>query len=196
MFYLTILFVIATLNGVYTNYINSLRFSWANYWWIINRTFILGGIPIAFITMIDFNRKLKSNLKEAKYIVDNKKKPKEGSKRKVWQIVTDLKSETIEVDENNFMYAIAIGNYIDVFIIDGLLVKKTTYRITLASFERQLDSDHLKRCHRSYLINLRKVGNISGNAQGLRLKLLNQPDIVPVSRKYIPIIKRYFLQVG
>ena len=51
------------------------------------------------------------------------------------------------------------------------------------------ESSSLKRCHRSHLVNLKKVKNISGNAQGLKLELINQSEMVPVSRNYIPIIK-------
>jgi hypothetical protein len=36
------------------------------------------------------------------------------------------------------------------------------------------------------------VKNISGNAQGLKLELINYSEIIPVSRKYIPIVKEFF----
>lgn len=196
IYYLTILFTIATLNGIYTNYINSLEFSWTNYWWIINRTIILGGIPISFLIIVDYNRKLNLYLKEARDIGNNRLKPKHGRNENIWKISTDLKNETFKVDENNFLFAVAIGNYIDVYTTDEDVIKKTTYRITLSSFEKQLGSNYLARCHRSYLINLGKVADISGNAQGLRLRPIDCPEIVPVSRKYIPTIKKYFSQVS
>jgi DNA-binding LytR/AlgR family response regulator len=40
----------------------------------------------------------------------------------------------------------------------------------------------LFRCHRAYIVNLDRVTNIGGNAQGYRLSLSNNPEVVPVSR--------------
>lgn len=192
IFYLIILFVIATLNGLYTNYIKSFKFSWSNYWWIISRTFALGGIPIAFLTLLDQKRKAKLNSDHALDILSTKKEVAKNSNGKIQQISTDLKNETFSFNENDFIYAIAVGNYIDMCILVENSLKISTYRVTLSSFEAQLDSSILKRCHRSYLVNLKKVKNISGNAQGLKLEFEQFPEIIPVSRKYIPIVKRFF----
>jgi hypothetical protein len=192
VFYLTILLVIATLNGIYTNYINALSFSWSNYWWIISRTFVLGGIPVAFLTRIDYQRKAKSNTKQASDILTAKKAFTAHSSEIIHQISTDLKEETIRFEEDAFMYAMAVGNYIDMWILVENIPQKITYRLTLSSFEAQLRSLSLKRCHRSYLVNLKKIENISGNAQGLKLELKNHSEVVPVSRKYIPLVRQFF----
>ncbi len=195
IFYLVVLLVIATFNGIYTNYINSLPFSWYNYWWIISRTFVLGGIPIAFITVLDYKQRVNFNTNQASNILEKKKELLDDSKDTTHQISTDLKNETFSFNENDFNYAIAVGNYIDMCSLDENKLKKVTYRITLSSFEIQLaETSNLIRCHRSYLVNLKKVENISGNAQGLRLELKNQSEIVPVSRKYIPIVKQFFIK--
>ena len=192
MFYLVILLVIATFNGLYTNYNNALSFSWSNYWWIISRTFVLGGIPIAFLTLLDYQRKEKLNRNQANAIISNKKEFL-NSNETVHKISTDLKDESFSFNEDDFNYAIAVGNYIDVSILVENTLKRVTYRVTLSSFEAQLaESSSLIRCHRSYVVNLKKVENISGNAQGLKFKLKNQSELIPVSRKYIPIVRQFF----
>jgi hypothetical protein len=192
MFYLVILFVIATFNGIYTNYINSLSFSWSNYWWIISRTFVLGGIPISFLTLLDYRRKEKLYSHQANDIITYKKEFS-SSNETIHKISTDLKHECFSFNEDDFNYAIAVGNYIDVSILVENTLKRVTYRVTLSSLEEQLEeSTSLIRCHRSYLVNLKKVENISGNAQGLKLKLKNQLKLIPVSRKYIPIVRQFF----
>ncbi|MEM9830462.1 MAG: LytTR family transcriptional regulator DNA-binding domain-containing protein [Bacteroidota bacterium] len=192
IFCFIILFVIATFNGLYTNYINSLPFSWTNYWWIINRTFVLGGIPFSFLILIDYRRKNLANDEVAHYILDRKRKFDQSPKPTVWSISTDLKNETFSFDDRNFSYAVASGNYIDIYLANEKPLNYKTYRMTLASFEKQLDVAHLKRCHRSYLVNMKKVINVTGNAQGLKLTLADQEGEVPVSRKYIPIVKQFF----
>ena len=195
IFYLITLFVIATFNGIYTNYINSLSFSWSNYLWIINRTFVLGGIPITFLTLLEHQRKDKLNRNKASDIISTKKEFLKNSNEIIHKISTDLKNETISFKEDSFYYAIAAGNYIDMCILVENTLKSVTYRVTLSSLEAQLEeSSSIIRCHRSYLVNLKKVENISGNAQGLRLMLKNQSEIVLVSRKYIPFVRQFFLK--
>jgi len=189
LFYTAILFAIATLNGIYTNYLNNLQFSWANYWWIINRTFLLGGIPIAFLTILDHNRKLKQHYKDAEQILSGLQTLEGIHEENDWHITTDLKNETISIKEENFLYAMAVGNYIELYSVENDEIKKKTYRVSLGSLELQLLSNRLKRCHRSYLVNLNKVEGVSGNAQGLKLKLTDLSGNIPVSRKYIPDIK-------
>ena len=187
------LIVIATFNSIYSNYMNSMPFDWDIYWLMVSRTFALGILPIAFITFVDYYQKVKSSLNLASNILINKKEFLKDSKEDTHQISTDLKNETFSFSENDFNYAIAEGNYIDMYSLDENTLKKETYRVTLSSFETQLkESSSLIRCHRSYLVNLNNVKNISGNAQGLKLELINQSEIIPVSRKHIPIVKQFF----
>ena len=189
-----ILIVIATFNSIYSNYMNSIPFGWGSYWLILSRTCVLGFLPIAFITFFDYYQKVQSNLKLANNILKNKKEFLKDSKEATYQILTDLKNETFSFSEHDFNYAIADGNYTDINSLDENTLKKVTYRVTLSSFETQLkEASSIVRCHRSYMVNLKKVKNVSGNAQGLKLELINQSEIIPVSRKYIPIVKQFFL---
>jgi len=172
---------------------NSIPFGWDSYWLILSRTSVLGILPIAFITFSDYYLKVKSSLNFVSNILENKKEFLKDSKEVTHQISTDLKSETFSFKENDFNYAIAVGNYIDMCSFDENTLKKVTYRVSLSSFEIQLkESSNLIRCHRSCLVNLNKVKNISGNAQGLKLELINQSEIISVSRKYIPVVNQFF----
>jgi DNA-binding LytR/AlgR family response regulator len=57
--------------------------------------------------------------------------------------------------------------------------------MTLKSAEERTNNyPHIMRCHKSYMVNLKFVRDISGNAQGYKLHIpaLNFP--VPVSRSY------------
>ena len=187
---LVILFIIATFNLIYSNYIQSVPFSWYNYCLMISRTSVLGSLPIVGIIFLNYHLKNKSNIDLASNVLKNKKKHLKNSKEITHQISTGLKNETFSFSENDFNYAIAVGNYIDMYSLDENTLKKVTYRVTLSSFEIQLkEASNLVRCHRSYIVNLKKVKNISGNAQGLKLELINQSEIIPVSRKYLHIVK-------
>ena len=195
LFYFLMLFVIATFNGLYTNYINELSFSWSNYWWMTNRTFVLGGIPLSFITLLDYQRKSRFHSTVAEQITE-RKPPVDQSLEKLFTVLTDLKSEQFSIGEKDFYFAKAVGNYVEIFSTMENKLEKSMYRVSLSSIEEQLkESTKLIRCHRSYIVNLNKVTNISGNAQGLRLTLNKESDFVPVSRKYIPQVKQYFQEV-
>jgi DNA-binding LytR/AlgR family response regulator len=45
------------------------------------------------------------------------------------------------------------------------------------------------RCHRSYIVNLENIENISGNLQGYQLNFKQYTEQVPVSRSYTKKIK-------
>lgn len=90
---------------------------------------------------------------------------------------------------NQFLFAEAMQNYIALYKCIDQVVTKDVHRMTMTNLLSQIENNGIKRCHRSYLINPQKIISVSGNAQGLKLKLENIEMEVPVSRKYIPIIK-------
>ncbi|MEM1356940.1 MAG: LytTR family DNA-binding domain-containing protein [Bacteroidota bacterium] len=186
LFYFIILFVIALGNGLYTNAIFDLRFSWPNTWQMLWHTYSIGIILTALLLLYDYRSwPVNNTLSHPPTIANPGKK---------WQITTDLKETTFELHEADFMFATAEGNYVDLFsITDQGDLSKTTHRLTLASLEQQLATDFLRRCHRSYLINLRQVDDWVGNTQGLRLRLKNYQDPIPVSRKYAAEIRAWLV---
>jgi DNA-binding LytR/AlgR family response regulator len=56
--------------------------------------------------------------------------------------------------------------------------------------ERALGQDErYLRCHQSYLVDLRKVQCVSGNAQGLKLHHEGGEEPVPVSHQLTPLVR-------
>ncbi len=186
LFYLAVLLVIATLNGLYINYLNSYPFKWGNYLEIIIQTVILGILPISIYVLLSFNWRYSKMVKEALQL--NKTlhiTPKEPvPKHQVVQ--TKLKGETFTIDAVNFLFAKADGNYIEVY---RLHQKPTVYRLNLSDFGNQISNNYMLRCHRSYFVNMK---NVTGNAQGLKLWFDDEHTFIPVSRKYIAAIRRLF----
>ncbi|MEL6866435.1 MAG: LytTR family DNA-binding domain-containing protein [Bacteroidota bacterium] len=189
LFYLLISFVIATFNGLYINYINSLDFSWENYWFIITRTVMVGAIPITLYVLLSFNWKYSRMLQKADELNQNIKTKIAQAPPPVQIIQTNLKNETFSLTEQDFLFAKADGNYIE---IHQLQQKPEVHRLNLADLEAQLTNPYMLRCHRSYLVNTKKVIKVTGNAQGLKLWLEEEALFVPVSRRYIGPIKKLF----
>lgn len=99
--------------------------------------------------------------------------------------------EVIEIPSSAVCYIEAMQNYVCVFHIRDGALKKEILRETVANMEARFADSGIIRCHRSYLVNLDRITDVSGNAQGLKLKLENVPDFtVPVSRKYIPELRK------
>ena len=68
--------------------------------------------------------------------------------------------------------------------------KSILLRSTLKKMEEQL-ANHpaFFRCHRMYLVNLKLVNTVSGNAQGLKLHLSSLEEPIPVSRSLTETVK-------
>lgn len=187
LFYLLILLLIATLNGLYINYLNDLRFNWANYGFIILRTLLIGIIPISLYVLLSFYWKHSNMSKRALSLRGILPKSSDPEEVPPYLIKTHIKGETFPLNEDTFLYAKASGNYIEVYVSQQ---KPSVYRMNLSDLGTQLHSSkQLLRCHRSYLVNVKQVRNITGNAQGLKLWLGETEDFVPVSRTYIDQVK-------
>lgn len=82
-----------------------------------------------------------------------------------------------------FLYAESADNYVRVFTLEDGKLSRQIVRNTLKNFESSFPSDDaVFRCHRAYIVNLKKVSHISGNAQGYKLHLEGVDEPVPVSR--------------
>lgn len=192
LLYAVILFVIATLNGFYINYLNELAFSWPNYWWIILRTYAIGILPITFLTLIDYNKKLNTHVRIDRE-VNGRAMRSDALKERGISIILEQGKTHIRIEAENFLYVRADGNYISLYQIEAEQLKKQLYRASLNTIEKQLTTHHIQRCHRSYVVNLQKVSKVTGNAQGLKLEMDGVADPVPVSRKYVARIRSYFM---
>ncbi|MEO1435553.1 MAG: LytTR family DNA-binding domain-containing protein, partial [Bacteroidota bacterium] len=181
--FLTLL-TIATLNGLYINYLNGYAFSWQNYAWIVQRTLLLGGIPITFITMLDHQRKLNQHLKAA-----------EGFSSEVHQhqkrLSKDLVNQKIFLDIPHVqIWGIqAQGNYIAIWMLEAGVPKRKLERMALSQCLEHFAESEIMQCHRSWLVNISHVSAVKGNAQGLKLHTKQGEPVIPVSRRFIAQVR-------
>ncbi|MEL6720701.1 MAG: LytTR family DNA-binding domain-containing protein [Bacteroidota bacterium] len=194
VFLMLMIFFIATLNGLYVNYINELDFSWRNYYIIIRDTAIVGIVPICFIVLIDQNRKWQKYAKAADSIQLQEAEILEELRTSKIQIPLPNNASIIEIDPIHLLFIEADGNYVEVRESVANEVSKQLHRTTLSYLESQLYASHIVKCHRSFLVNLNQVTKVEGNAQGFRLTLQEGLAVVPVSRKFVPMIKSFFAE--
>ncbi|TZF96249.1 hypothetical protein FW781_12535 [Chryseobacterium panacisoli] len=92
------------------------------------------------------------------------------------------------ISENDFLCVQSMENYCTFYFLENNLLKKMLVRISLSGALQQIGNGAVKKCHRSYIVNLTKVKNLKGNAQGYKLILPEIDFEIPVSRSFIPSI--------
>jgi DNA-binding LytR/AlgR family response regulator len=76
-------------------------------------------------------------------------------------------------------------NYSNIVFYRNNKVNKQLLRGSLKRIESQITFPFIVRCHRSYIVNLKMINHIKGNAQGYRIDFkVELKDTIPVSRNY------------
>lgn len=177
-------FTIAVFNYLLAAYFLRLieNFSFSAFLGVISSTLLVGLIPVVIHVLQQQKKHFKESYEKAAELNLNLKKP--ASKARADLI--DLNNHKVIVDD--LVYAESRKNYVFLSLSNK---KDLTVRMTLKQLENKLAPyDQLVRCHRAFIVNLDKVNNVEGNAQGLKLYLSNSSSFVPVSRSYIPKINQ------
>lgn len=99
----------------------------------------------------------------------------------IMYIQSEIK-EKIQIKRSNFLYAEAQNNYCRIVWQEQNVLKEKLLRISLSNLAAQIEDKNIRRCHRSYLVNLKTSFKISGNAKGYRLRCSIYEYEIPVSR--------------
>ena len=195
----TIMFLVLNIFLIF-RYNASHDFSLRNLlWWVYLQ--LIFGVPLGIIINL-FNQYflLKKHLK----IADNINIPVEEDKFE--HVQTSLEQDNqkrfsnneinpleFEIDKfnkvtfgvDNLIYIEALGNYINIaYYCEGN--KKITMRETISNIEQKIGASKLiYKPHRSYLVNLQNIENVTGDSQGLKIHLKGSDKVIPVSRNKI-----------
>ncbi len=102
----------------------------------------------------------------------------------------DNQNEELPLLPEDLLYLTSADNYVNVLYREGGSSKSSLLRGSLKGFEEQLNNHPIFfRCHRMYIVNLQKVTDVSGNAQGLKLHLTGSDEAIPVSRNLTETVK-------
>jgi len=106
--------------------------------------------------------------------------------QKRYSIRGENKSETFSLGMEEFIYAKAQQNYVDIIYKTEKGISHKMIRSTLSNLIEQLpDYDQI---HRSYLVNLHHLKTVEGNARKRVMKFNVSVDPIPVSQKYYELI--------
>ncbi len=163
-------------------YDNSNNWSWNYLKEEVSNTLLVGILFAAILIPLNLNRLLLKNQKKAREISKSlHESPTDEPKNLT--IETRVKSDCFNLDPNQFLYAKADGNYLEIYTLKDHKTHKQVKRITLKELANQLnDFSWIVKTHRSYMVNLKYLEEVNGNAQGYRLTLKHIPESIPVSR--------------
>ena len=92
----------------------------------------------------------------------------------------------LSLKRSDILYLQGSDNYVTVWYQSQSRIMKFMLRNTLRTMEDELGQESIKRCHRSYLVNIERVKLIRREKDGLQLELdSTPPSTVPVSRTYM-----------
>jgi hypothetical protein len=102
------------------------------------------------------------------------------------QIIAQIPSDNFSLNPSNLVCALADGNYVEFYVLDGEQLKKEVKRITLSNAYDQLKRyEFIQKTHRAYLVNLKFLETVEGNTQGYQLTVKHLEFTVPVSRNHL-----------
>jgi hypothetical protein len=105
-------------------------------------------------------------------------------------IPSENAGESFSLALEEFLYIRSADNYLEVFYTGRQGRERKVIRNSLKAVSAALtEHPYLFRCHKSYLVNLKKVNHVSGNAQGYKLHLPGLDQPIPVSRQWNEEIK-------
>lgn len=154
---------------------------------------LIGAVPIFGIILYNQNRLLKNYIdssKEINNLLLNKTTEKPVMNASIIEIIGEGKNESLELNVSQFLYASSQSNYCEIYYLKDSKLERQLIRISLSNlFNYFSNYDYIEKVHRSYIGNLLKVSNVSGNAQGYKLHYEGLQNTVPVSRSLSKEIK-------
>ncbi len=178
-------------------------------WIFLGITLLIGIFPTLFITLLLERHLLQRNISEANRIAEylHLTQLQDKIQTDSHSISNDLFSDNFHHPEkplptiilegtgakerfeslpNTIVCLQANGNYVTIYYLnDNKECKAEMLRMTLKSAETITTAySHIIRCHKSYIVNLEYVNNITGYAQGYKLHIPTLDFLIPVSRNF------------
>ncbi len=95
------------------------------------------------------------------------------------------------VSVSQLLYFESADNYVFIYYILKNEIEKGIIRNSMKNVEKLVEGLSIIRCHRSFMINLKKIEFVDYKKSNCKIKLLECDTLIPVSRKYFPMFKPY-----
>jgi hypothetical protein len=194
---LLILTIIAGLTSyiIWINHFGYMGFNWYTFKDLQMMAFSTIFMPMLIIIVIHSNYNLQKRLKEVENLNQAIGESEVDQKQKVvFNISSKEQKRSYQFKSEEVIYIQSQDNYVNILTDEQGMVKQNLVRTTLSQTESEISPScsHIFRCHNSFIVNMDRVVRIEGNSSGYKLYLKDRNNIIPVSRKYVPIVQSYF----
>lgn len=170
-------------------YDNPGNWSWRYFYEEIRNALLVGTLFSFIFVPVNFNRLFRQNKQHAEAL-PKVATPQVNSSGALIPVKTEVKNDDFLLDVEKLLFVRAEKNYVEFYLNHEGQIEKLLKRISMKELETQLaDISFLLKTHRSYLVNLLAIEEVSGNAQGYRLRLRQFEETIPVSRNLIAIFE-------
>ena len=199
------IFSIGLVNFIYSYWLGFFSLSFSDALRMLLITFLVAIFPITILIILRYNYLLNKNLKNSivlnqelqKYHLqpiahelNSTKEATQATQLRQVTLLSDEKNGNLVINLSQLLYIAADDNYLEVIYTQEGKIQKNILRNTLKNIEAILSNyQEIFRCHRSYLVNLQNVSNITGNSQGYRLTFEETDFEVPVARNFAKTLK-------
>lgn len=182
---------IAFANLIYGNYLHIMNFDLSGFFSAFLVVILIGIFPVVFYLLSNQNRFLRINLENASVInsqieeLQNKtEETKELKADEELVFISENEKERVTLKPFQLLYIESADNYSNIVFSDDGKQKKVLIRSSLKRMEAQINFSFIVRCHRTFIVNLKNVNHIEGNAAGYKIHLAQHETVIPVSRTY------------
>lgn len=187
IYYLFLLFTLGLGNFIYSTLIFDFRPSFTTLVIFQAYTLLVGMIPITAIILIKQNYLKRKNETSADAINETLVPHTFiDSPGQQVHFQGENQKEELKVNAGEIQFIQSDGNYITIGYLKNNRLTKVLLRNTMKyASDRVAAYLFLYPCHRSWIVNLKRVERASGNSQGLRIVIKDFEEEIPVARKNI-----------
>jgi ABC-type multidrug transport system fused ATPase/permease subunit len=175
---------------VYGYFLRLTDLNFKNFFLYLFYTILFGLIPVTIRAVLVGNWRLKKELAEAKKINELITGRKLASDEKIIELQDTSSKSTLKLSTHDLLYVEAAENYITVVWEQGPAIKKEMLRMTMKAASKQINDPLIVFCHRSFIVNLRKVQTISSCSGVFSIRLNGVETAIPLSGTYKKEIKQ------
>lgn len=137
-------------------------------------TFLVIALPYAAVLYY-----LHSNKQKQKYFQVDK------SEKNIIKILDENENVRIAIEPDKLLFIKNADNYVEIFYTNNEGISKELVRTSLKRLESELSDFKIRRCHRSYMVNIMNVSLSKKTRKGLNLELrIENTPLIPVSKNY------------
>lgn len=187
-----ILILISVGNWLYSQWFFEAPFAVKDLLRWIAVTVTVGIFPTTIITLLDYTRLQRKYAPDKLTVKTESKEQSSPTPSKTITLTAENLKDTFSLLPNELLFIESASNYSEVVFLKENNLQKMLIRSSLSRLEEQIQNSDIVRCHRSFIVNLKQVSKITGNAQGYKLQLKNVGYPLPVARRYTDLIAAYF----